>query len=856
MFTGSLSRAWLKCGEALQVLNVDGGYKAFKVLEQASSSLEQVKDKSTESFKLTQGLFFHVEGVIYCQKRDYKKALEFLKSSSDLMEELLKLDANLARCYNAIGNCYYRIDRPEKALEFYNKALNMQKQLSGSEYHYNMPVYKNDIGTVCEYQGEYDEAVKWYKEALRLLEELKLSEYEDEALFSRNLANVYICQGKNSQAIKPAEKACNIRRKRLGDHPDTVRSIFQVGVIQANLGAFDKALDFFLNAWEMEKLLQAGNHSEVWKLLITGVSDMFDRLNEGFKKDKFRQDALQFCQDFWEQEKASNFEFTAYNKGIIETILELLTDMKEDRAERKKYEEEALCFHEKIHDSATIEEFCNELGQEKDHEMQSKMLKERNEILDKIIDFCLRLEQHEKLAMHKRNKQVLKEFGENLLSNWQKEWEEGKRAKNTNEMLVGRKKTITAIIQLSKELKKGDLCRQYEEEALWFYDEMLSATEEDFYNDFDQKTDNKVLNKMLKERDKMLDNITDFFVKLDEHGKVAKHKRNKLTLYQKVLFRPDFVGEENHESLTLKREVEQLYNDLGQRASITKFQEDLLEIWRKQWEEWKSEETKEMLVLRERTIKGILQLCKEVKKDELYRRYEKEALWLYDGMLSATEECFYKEFHPKRHSIVLNEMLKERNGFLDKTINFCRRLDQHDRLVKWMRNKLTLCKQVVMWVDFVGEKGHEFATLKSVVEQLYEDLGEKGSITEFRENLLGIWQKQWEESAGESKKMANRDRTITAILQLCKELKKGELCRRYEKEALSFYERLLEVKHTERKPSRIKGMLRKMKDLASSIKDPDRAKFYLDVFQVGFLRFSMSIESYLAIALVSHFYAL
>ena len=190
----------------------EGAQKAFKVLEKASTSLKQVDDKSTESFKLTQGLYLYFEGEIYYQNRDYHKAIECLESSLDLMEGRLKLDTNLARCYNALGNCYYGLGRPEKALEFYNKALKMREELSGCDYHYDMAVYKNQIGIIHEDKGEYDMAVKCYKDALELLKELKCLGYEDEALFRRNLANVYAHQEKYKEAEEEAEKAFKITR--------------------------------------------------------------------------------------------------------------------------------------------------------------------------------------------------------------------------------------------------------------------------------------------------------------------------------------------------------------------------------------------------------------------------------------------------------------------------------------------------------------------------------------------------------------------------------------------------------------------------------------------------------------------
>ena len=543
LFAGSLFRSQLRCWEARLVSEAQGAHKAFEVLAKASTSLKQVDDKSTESFKLTQGLYLYFEGEIYYQNRDYHKAIECLESSLDLMEGPLKLNTTLARCYNSLGNCYYVLDRPEKALEFYNKALKMREELSGSDYHYDMPVYKNQIGTVHEDRGEYDEAVKCYTDALELLEKLKCLGYEDEALFRRNLANVYVRQEKYKEAEEEAKKAFKIRLKILGNHPATVRSIFQLGVIQANLKTYDKALDFFLKAWKMEKLLGAGNQSAVWRKIIKGVFDMHKFLKKkGAEKEKeeFRQDALAYCEGFWKDKKektSPQFSFTPYNKEIIDAILYLL----EKRTSK---------------------------------------------------------------------------FG-------------------------------------LADMEEKALIDKYEREALRFYDGMQGITEESFNNDFDGATDNKVLNELLRERTAFLDKLIEFCSRHDKHEKLRKHKQGKMALFKKVLVRSDFVGEKKQEKSTLKEAVEELYKDIGEKNSVKKFKENLLATWQRQWEEGKrAEESKVKLVAREKMIKGILQLCEELKMKDLRKRYKKEELNFRERLW----EIRYTEMEPPVMKKFLYEM--------------------------------------------------------------------------------------------------------------------------------------------------------------------------------------------------------
>ena len=432
---GSLFHAQLRCWEARLVSESEGAQKAFKVLEKASTSLKQVDDKSTESFKLTQGLYLYFEGEIYYQNRDYHKAIECLESSLDLMEGPLKLDTNLARCYNALGNCYYGLDRMEEE----------------------------------------------------------------------------------------AEKAFKIRHKILGNHPDTVRSFFQLGVIQANLETYDKALDFFLKAWKMEKLLGAGNQSAVWRKIIKGVFDMHKFLKKkGAEKEKeeFRQDALAFCERFWKEEKASpQFNFTPYNKEIIDAILYLLekrtsmfglTDKKE-KALIDKYEREALWFYDGMQ-GITEESFNNEFDRATDNKLLNVLLRERTAFLDKILDFCSRQDEHEKLK-HKQGKmrlfkkvlvrsdfvgvetqkkltlktaveELYKELGEeksiekfqeHLLATWQRQWEEEKGKEESSKKLVASGRIIKGILQLCKELEMKDLLKRYGQEALSFCDRLLES---------------------------------------------------------------------------------------------------------------------------------------------------------------------------------------------------------------------------------------------------------------------------------------------------------------------------------------------------------------------------------------------
>ena len=472
--------------------------------------LKKFKTKQRPIFKQTQGLYTYTEGEIYYKTQDFMKALQSLELCLHYLEELPEFNIQLARCYNAMGNCYYhgRGDY-HKALEFYSKAIKMTEEISGSsEYHYDLPVYKNQIGTIYEGQRNFAKAIEHYKEAIRLLQELKISGCPDEATFQRNLANAYLYQNNFKDAVEPAEEAFEIRKKHLGDHPDTVRSIFQRGIVQASLEEPEKALDLFKKAWKMEKSLQPGNHSVIWKQIIEHVVYF---IKDDDQKKKFEKEALAFCQRIWKEEKEiSTFSFNESTKEIIDTLMKFLRDGERDQI--KIYE--------------------------------------------------------------------------------------------------------------------------YEKEELWFYDGFQSSTEQDFWRNFDAETDNSKLNKMICDRTKIIDKILDLCDRLDQHEMRTKYQRIKLTIYRKVLFKPNFVGKKGHKKETIKKAVEQLYTELGEKERIAEFLESLLSSWIVYWEQrgGGADASELSSLARERTIRGILQLCKDLNKAKLYRRFAKEALIFFEDL--------------------------------------------------------------------------------------------------------------------------------------------------------------------------------------------------------------------------------
>ena len=139
------------------------------------------------------------------------------------------------------------------------------------------------------------------------------------------------------------------------------------------------------------------------------------------------------------------------------------------------------------------------------------------------------------------------------------------------------------------------------------------------------------------------------------------------------------------------------------------------------------------------------------KEQALTDKYEREALWFYDGMQGITEESFDTEFDGAPDLKMLNELLRERTAIFDKLIELSNRHNEHEKLLKHKQGKMTLLKKVLVRSDFVGVETQEKLTLKKAVEELYKELGEEKSIEKFQENLLATWQKEEEKGKEQSR---------------------------------------------------------------------------------------------------------
>ncbi|TFH50284.1 MAG: tetratricopeptide repeat protein [Methanothrix sp.] len=193
-------------------------------------------------------------GVTYRLLGDYCNALENLEESQRFFEELGD-KRGLAWASHAKGYLYYRTTNPDRTLEFYEMSLDIYKKASedGSLNYLDKASVLHDIGEVCLNQGNPDQAMSNFEEALRIRRALG-----DKIGISRTLeymAKTYRLKEDNNKSISLYNECLEIK-ERLRDMRGMARVYNGLARNYIDLGDRERARDFFQKNFEISEKIK------------------------------------------------------------------------------------------------------------------------------------------------------------------------------------------------------------------------------------------------------------------------------------------------------------------------------------------------------------------------------------------------------------------------------------------------------------------------------------------------------------------------------------------------------------------------------------------------------------------------
>ncbi|UJR20281.1 hypothetical protein I4U23_023412 [Adineta vaga] len=159
-------------------------------------------------------------GKIHQEQEKYEKALEYYKKAVELQRQHLPEDhSSLCIDYNNIGSVYQKQNKLDLALEYFQRALNIEMN-SVEKDEELIALFTNNIGLVYNDQKNFSQGLIYHEKCLEMNEKLLPTTHPSLALSHHNLAISLFSLGRFNQALEHAQKAIHITSQSLPNgHP-------------------------------------------------------------------------------------------------------------------------------------------------------------------------------------------------------------------------------------------------------------------------------------------------------------------------------------------------------------------------------------------------------------------------------------------------------------------------------------------------------------------------------------------------------------------------------------------------------------------------------------------------------------
>ena len=223
----------------------NGEYSQAQILLQDAIAKkdENVKDVEIASV-------YHSLGYVYDEQGEYTKALEYYNKALEVNENILGANhPNTTTTLNNIAQIYTVLGNYDKALVIFKKLIKIEKSTIG-ENHYEFAVNYNNIGLVYFHKGDYDRALEYYFEALRIYKKHLRNSHHNIVTTLLNISTSYHYKGLLDEkffdeSLKYADEAINLSDR---EYPDIIwlynnkatvfykRKDYKNAILNCNLG--------------------------------------------------------------------------------------------------------------------------------------------------------------------------------------------------------------------------------------------------------------------------------------------------------------------------------------------------------------------------------------------------------------------------------------------------------------------------------------------------------------------------------------------------------------------------------------------------------------------------------------------
>ncbi|UJR18521.1 hypothetical protein I4U23_005427 [Adineta vaga] len=272
---GSLAKLMITMGQ------YDKAEKYHLMLLEDSTNIEDFQ---------TLSIIYNNLGYIHYEMNREEKAIEYYENALEIkVKQLFENDSSLASTYNNLANVYRRQGKYDKALSYYHKAIIID--LNGTNPKLNQIANRyNNIGLVYREQQRYHEALDMFEQCLTIQLEVLPSNHPNIAISYGNISQIYYSLDDSEKTIEYLNRTFQIQINSLPpNHPDLSRTYNSFGQIYMKQNKLKEAIEMYDKSLKIELktfplthpniLIIYHNISKVYNLLIHDCNEAIEYLN-------------------------------------------------------------------------------------------------------------------------------------------------------------------------------------------------------------------------------------------------------------------------------------------------------------------------------------------------------------------------------------------------------------------------------------------------------------------------------------------------------------------------------------------------------------------------------------------------
>jgi signal transduction histidine kinase len=258
-------------------------------------------------------MVLNLTASIYWKLGNFSQALEYGLKSCDMLEADGKDTKMHANAYTIVGNIYYDLNDPKKAMEYYGKGLDTyrkNKNLRG------VSTCLNNIAIIYKMQDKFTQALNYYNKSLEIRE--KIGNLPGVANSLNNIGSLLYAKDDFKQALIYFRKAHDLF-KQVNSKPGMAYTMINLGATNGRLKTYPLALK------QINKGLKQAEEVDSKIEIRMG----YEELSVIYKEMGNYAQALTYYEKFKE------INDTIYNEGNSKKITELQTRFDFEKKEKE-----------------------------------------------------------------------------------------------------------------------------------------------------------------------------------------------------------------------------------------------------------------------------------------------------------------------------------------------------------------------------------------------------------------------------------------------------------------------------------------------------------------------------------------